>query len=178
MAQLWMKDADATWVPQALGIDTFIRAEAATITTDCHDHGQYDAIITQPHRGVIPAHPAHWILLFSNRAEVQVNGTPLRSGIRILRDHDALHLKGAGPLFFSTERLAEIQPFPDAERPIHCPRCKLPIAAKQPAVQCPQCGNWHHQSGDRPCWHYGEHCALCPQPTALDAGYRWTPEML
>ena len=49
--------------------------------------------------------------------------------------------------------------------------------AGTPAVQCPACGRWFHQSAELPCWTYSDHC-LCPQPTALDCGYQWTPHGL
>jgi len=42
-------------------------------------------------------------------------------------------------------------------------------------VRCPQCGVWHHQSDELPCWVYSSSCSLCDHPTALDAGYRWIP---
>ena len=44
------------------------------------------------------------------------------------------------------------------------------------AVRCPQCGIWYHQHDQLPCWTYAPACGFCPQSTALDAGFAWTPE--
>jgi len=81
-------------------------------------------------------------------------------------------------MFFSTELLAGVTPYPGSERPILCARCKAEIATASPAVRCPRCGAWHHQSDELPCWTYAERCSVCDQPTALDAGFAWTPEEL
>ncbi len=116
-----------------------------------------------------------WLLLGTDA--VRVNGSPLDVGLRVLRDQDELVAAGRR-MFFSTETLAVIVPLPVTERAVFCPRCKLEIAPGSPAVACPQCGVWHHQSDDYPCWTYAERCTLCDQPSALDAGYRWTPDDL
>ena len=114
-----------------------------------------------------------WVLTGTAR----VNGMPLRTGIRVLRDRDELEIGGLCT-FFSTETLALVEPMPRGDKPVFCPRCKQGIEPESAAVRCPQCRVWHHQSDDLPCWTYAEHCTLCDQPTALDAGYRWTPEEL
>lgn len=119
-----------------------------------------------------------WFAMCATPAGVHLNGVPLPAGIRALTERDELRVDGWGRVFFSIERLARVEPFPGSERPVRCPRCKLEIAAGAPAVRCPQCTVWHHQSDEFLCWTYAEHCALCPQMTALDAGYRWTPEGL
>jgi hypothetical protein len=108
-------------------------------------------------------------------AGVLLNGEPLRTGIRVLADRDELHVDGVGRVFFSTERLARVEPCPGAEPAVRCVRCKQIIEPGTDAVRCPQCGVWYHQSDDLPCWTYTPHCVLCPQPTALETGYRWTP---
>ncbi len=119
-----------------------------------------------------------WLVLSATPNGVRLNGRSLHTGIRALMDGDELHVAGLGRVFFSTEQLARIEPFPGAERPIFCPRCKQEIEGDGPAVRCPQCDVWHHQSEDLPCWTYSETCALCDQRTHLEAGYRWTPEGL
>jgi hypothetical protein len=81
-------------------------------------------------------------------------------------------------VFYSTERLALVEEFPGANAPAYCPRCKQAIASGHPAVKCPGCGVYYHQSNELPCWTYTDVCALCPQSTALDAGYQWSPEAL
>ena len=116
-----------------------------------------------------------WLLV--GTPAVRVNGVPLDAGIRVLDDRDELRTDD-DRTFFSTESLAAIAPFPGDERATFCPRCKLEIAPGSPAVRCPHCGVWHHQSDELPCWMYAEHCTMCDQPTALDAGFRWTPEEL
>jgi hypothetical protein len=116
-----------------------------------------------------------WVLV--GPPDVTVNGLPLLAGLRVLRDRDEV-CAGGHQVFFSTERLARVEPFPGAAQPIYCARCKDVIERGADAVRCPDCGLWCHQTADTPCWTYGETCALCPQPTDLDASYRWTPEEL
>ena len=124
-----------------------------------------------------------WVLLAGNRSGVRVNGVPLLLGMHVLGDHDEIFVPTpAEPrrFYFSTERLARVEPFPAADGAATCPRCKQPIEQGDPAVRCPSssCGVWHHQSEKWPCWTYSDRCALCPTSTALDSGYRWTPEEL
>jgi hypothetical protein len=116
-----------------------------------------------------------WLVMGVTAAGVLLNGEPLRTGIRVLADRDELHVDGVGRVFFSTERLARVEPCPGAEPAVRCVRCKQIIEPGTDAVRCPQCGVWYHQSDDLPCWTYTPHCVLCPQPTALETGYRWTP---
>lgn len=117
-----------------------------------------------------------WVLL--GAPAVRVNGSPVDTGILVLRDRDEI-CAGAQRLFFSTEQLAVVAPYPGAVRPAFCPRCKLEIESGSPAVACPRCRVWHHQSDDLlPCWTYSGRCALCDQVTALDADFQWTPEEL
>ena len=115
----------------------------------------------------------NWVLT----GDARVNGMPLLTGIRVLRDRDELEVNGVHA-FFSTETLALVEPMPRGDKRVFCPRCKQGIESESAAVRCPRCRVWHHQSDDLPCWTYAERCALCDQPTALDAGYRWTPEEL
>ena len=115
-----------------------------------------------------------WVVL--GPASVSINAHPLDTGIRVLRDRDELRV-GASRAFFSTETLPTMVSFP-GERPVLCARCKLEILAGSPAVRCPQCRIWHHQSDESPCWTYHTTCTNCDQPTALDANYRWSPEAL
>ena len=91
---------------------------------------------------------------------------------------DEIQTSASGSIFFSSEIRAAVEPFPGGETPIHCPRCKLAIERETPAVRCPACFLWHHESSEYPCWTYSEHCAMCDQPTDLEAGFRFTPEDL
>jgi len=119
-----------------------------------------------------------WILLAAPRAGISINGLPLQVGIHVLADRDEIRIGGRGSVFFSTERPARCEPLPPSDRSLVCPRCRQPIEPGTPAVRCPQCALWHHQSADLPCWSYAPTCALCPRSTEQDAGFQWTPEDL
>jgi hypothetical protein len=127
---------------------------------------------------------AEWVLLAGNRCAVTVNGTPPGVGAHVLRDRDEIVLHGAGGsaalrTFFSTERLAVVEPLPAAAGTVKCARCKGTIEPGQMAVRCPSCECYHHEiAGVRNCWTYRPKCALCPHPTLLDGTYHWTPEEL
>jgi len=114
-----------------------------------------------------------WVLL--GPPSVVVNGMPLDTGIRVLQDRDELR-SGDVRTFFSSEALAAVAPFIPGPTTACCPRCKLEIVAGSAAVRCPGCKIAHHQTEDLPCWEYAPRCALCDQPTALEAGFRWTPD--
>jgi len=118
-----------------------------------------------------------WVLLAAPSTSASINGQATLLGIRALKDRDEI-VVGGERLFFTKERLAMAQPFPGAGQAVFCARCKQEIASPCPAVRCPACGTWCHESEDLPCWTYAVACPLCDQPTALDAGYRWTPEEL
>jgi len=121
-----------------------------------------------------------WAIL--GPASVQVNGVPLLGGIRILNDRDEIRACDGAPFYFSTERLAKVEPFPGTGRRTFCARCKTEIAVGTPAVRCPGCGMWCHQSeaDGLLCWQYPgtSTCPLCDFPNALDGTYRWSPENL
>jgi len=119
-----------------------------------------------------------WIMLAGRRIAVRVNGQPLALGIRALRDKDEI-VAGGHRLFFSTEELARVTPFPGMERSVFCPRCKQKLEPGDPAVCCPLCRAWSHQSEILPCWQYAPTCALCQQQsTALDAEFNFNPANL
>ena len=125
------------------------------------------------------------MLLSDSSSGVQVNATPIQLGIRVLSHRDEIFLTGGASdfpsrFYFSTERLAHVEPFPGTDGSAICGRCKQPIERGDLAVRCPSanCGIWHHQTEHLGCWTYSDHCALCPTPTALDSGFRWTPEDL
>ena len=120
----------------------------------------------------------HWILFSKEERGASVNGQPLLAGITVLRDRDEILLGGRTRLYFSTEELAKVEPFPGSDGPVFCSRCRQPVQPGTPAVLCPCCGHWCEQSETKPCWTYGPTCPLCEQPTAFDNGLRWTPETL
>lgn len=117
-----------------------------------------------------------WVLLAGTATGVRVNGLPT-PGIRVLHDRDEIRLwtHGEQMVFFSTERVASIQPYAGPEG-ARCPRCRRVLESGVPAVECPHCGVWHHEKPEAFCWTYSEACAVCSQETRLDAGYDWQPE--
>jgi hypothetical protein len=119
-----------------------------------------------------------WALMSSAQSSTRVNGIRVTTGLTILADRDEIRPAGGPTWFFSTETQARVEPFPGSGERGFCPRCKLPIAAGAPAVRCPGCGLWYHQSDEFPCWTYAPQCTACPQPTEFGAGFRWTPEDL
>ncbi len=138
-------------------------------------------------RGALPAPPALiravnaagaecWVRVTEDDSGVRLNGQA-PPPIRILADKDEISAPGAGRRFFSTERLARVEPF-EGPTDLCCPRCKELIKPGSAVVRCPGCGVVHHQSDEFPCWTHVERCALCDYPTALDAGFRWTPQEL
>ncbi len=131
------------------------------------------ALLLPARRGALGA----WVLIANPQAEVRVNGFRLAMGIRALGDRDEIRVGHNPPVYFSREAPAEVQPFPGAERPVPCPRCRLAIEPGEAAVRCPSCGVWHHQLDDRPCYTYAPHCAACGAPAELNGDYRWVPEV-
>jgi hypothetical protein len=121
--------------------------------------------------------PETWALV-GGPERVRVNGSPLLLGLAVLDDRDELQVSAEHTLFFSTERIVKVEPYPNSGARGFCPRCKLSIESGSQAVRCPRCSLWHHQGDEMPCWTYSATCAVCAQPTALDAGFRWTPEDL
>lgn len=125
-----------------------------------------------------PSGGENWLLKCATTAQVRLNGSPVYLGVHTLIDHDEIVLDGKARFFFSSEELVQVVPFPGAAQPVFCARDKSEIVKGSLAVRCPTCGTWCHQSEDKPCWLYGPTCPVDDHPTALDAGYRWTPETL
>ena len=118
-----------------------------------------------------------WAVVAGHTTDLRVNGIPLMAmGMRVLADRDELAIPGVGSAYFSAEQLATVAPFPGADRVVLCGRCRQEIARGTPSVECPQCGTAYHETAELNCFTYGAHCAFCPAPTALDAGYSWVPE--
>lgn len=116
-----------------------------------------------------------WALIAPANSDVRVNSRAAHAGLCVLSDRDEIR-SGAAVRYFSTETLAEVVPFPGAARAVYCARCRQEIQVGAPAVCCPNCGIWYNQSAELPCWTYTEKCTFCGHPTALDAGFSWTPE--
>jgi hypothetical protein len=175
MAHLWVRNENAEWAVVPLDADAFdlsVSPPRATPLEHVSKGGDSRVFLLRLREA------REWILLSSSQDRVRVNGLKVASGIRVLSDRDEIRVEGVDTFFFSTERLAVIEPFPGAERAVFCPRCKQGFQEGALAVQCPQCKVWHHQSEELPCWTYSPTCALDDQPTDLDADYRWTPREL
>ena len=174
MAHIWILDTAQSWKALQLG------PEAAWISSR-PPHDLRDAADGDPEGGVdlIPRDDAgreQWLLLADWQPGVWVNGLPLSAGMRVLADRDEIRLAAGSSVFFSTERLALIEPYPGGDSSAACPRCRLPIEKGSPAVMCPACLVWYHQTEEFPCWLYSARCGLCSQPTDLAAGFRWSLE--
>jgi len=122
-----------------------------------------------------------WTILVPPGLTVMVNGFPVLTGVKLLRDRDEIYMPGNPPFFFSTESIPVVEPFPGMDRKIECPRCRMEIRKGMPAVRCPNpsCGTWHHMDPENnlPCWTYADFCGNpnCKYPTNLDEEYKWTP---
>lgn len=121
-----------------------------------------------------------WLLFTGDSTAVWVDGVPQSLGLYHLADGQEILVKGAGVVVMTTERPPLKATLPDSERDVICPRCKTEIEPGSNAVQCPSCRIWHHEMDGLPCWTYehSTHCAMCAQPTDLDAGLRRIPEGL
>jgi hypothetical protein len=116
-----------------------------------------------------------WALIAPNDAGVRVNSRPVSAGLRVLADKDEIRV-GGEVRYFSTETLAAVEPFPAADRPVYCGRCRQVIEAGSAAVCCPGCNIWYHQRAKLPCFTYAEKCTFCDHATSLNSGFVWIPE--
>jgi hypothetical protein len=178
MAHLWCENPTQDWEVVHLA-----QARLLLEPQGARPHAEFDAAVAS-HDAVLcrvnAGESEPWLLITRPDARVRLNGAPVALGIVALRDRDAILVsdeRGAFRRFyFSTERLAAVRPLPHDMAGAFCPRCKQAIRPDSPAVECPACGVWHHESGERNCWTYAANCAACQsQPTDLDTGYRWTP---
>jgi hypothetical protein len=178
MAHIWLRSSAEAWTQAALAEQEYLLAADSVQPRDAASTRDAAAPVLRRF-GSNPRESA-WALIAPPGTDVRVSSHPVRAGICILADRDSIRLSGAAPAYFSTEELARVEPFPHVEEPHYCPRCKLEIVAGGATVRCPACGVWHHEdaAAERRCWTYAARCALCEQPTALDVGYRWTPESL
>jgi hypothetical protein len=173
MAHFWKRDEANGWVVLPASDPIAFVGDAETIATT----GDGAAMLEHAYLRRLANPPETWALVCPPRSDVRVNGERLPLGLAILSDRDELRVPGQSARFFSTEATAHIETFPESAGGF-CPRCKQAIAPRSAAVRCPGCGLWHHASDDLPCWNYATTCAGCAQDTALDAGFKWTPEEL
>lgn len=119
---------------------------------------------------------AQWALISLPDSVLRVNGWELAVGVRRLEHRDEIRI-GDARAWFSTEELAAVEPYARDDAP-RCPRCLQPVEAGQASVRCPRCAVVHHATEALGCWTYAARCALCEQPTSLDAGFQFSPEDL
>ena len=180
MAHLWVSDDTSVW--SVLPLDGALFALGGMpprrLVDDEHQDADDDCRVVL--QRVDDPSGTLWVVVARREAQPLINGVPSRLGLTVLDDRDEIRVPGVPPMFFSTEVLPTVQPLPEAATLGHCPRCQQTLVAGHAAVRCPQCGLWHHETVDLPCWTYQPRCAnpACPQATALDAGFSWTPETL
>ena len=167
MASLWFEELPGDWAIRALSAPADVLAPDSTSPAGAPFLAYSDAPAA---RG--------WHLLAPPHREVWLNGLPVLAGVRTLCDRDEIRTDAGDTFFFSTEELAAVTALPAGDATIMCPRCRQQVETGTSAVRCPQCNLWHHQSDTLPCWTYAPTCAMCPQPSALDAGFQWTPTEL
>jgi hypothetical protein len=177
MAHLWLKDDSDGWAVLSLDKQAYTLATNPPRPVAPHLAAEVAASRVLLLRAQL-VEGASWVLLAKEDGDVFINGSRLSLGIRVIADRDEIRVRDLATIYFSTESLPAVAQFPGAEKALFCPRCRMKIEEGRLAVRCPSCGVWHHQTDDLPCWTYAEVCALCPQPTDLDAGFRWTPEEL
>jgi len=175
MAHLWMSDDGGDWCVLSLNgadvdLTTLLAREQPTAEAGS-EVAPRALLLREPSTG-----SSGWLLVTTKGCRARVSGKSVATGIRRLVDRDEILLHGLGRCYFSTETLARIEPLSEEDATGCCPRCKQGLTAGQPAVKCPGCGVWHHQSDELPCWTYAERCAICGGSTALDSGFSWTPE--
>src|SRR5262249_13722566 len=143
VAHFWIVDPAGGWKVAPVEQDNLVLDRAADGQVCVHPGTEgTSAAVRILHQRALEGES--WVLLSSSG--IRVNGLPLTLGVRVLADRDEVLLGGTGRVFFSTERLARVEPFPGSERPVFCPRCRQPIDGGCAAVKCPQCGVTHHQS--------------------------------
>jgi hypothetical protein len=175
MAHIWNVDNAGQWTATPVG-DALSLLECARGLVEVSV--EETRALERLHLRRLAHPPDTWALVCPPQSDVRINGAPVPLGLAILSDRDELRFPGANPRFFSTESLAHVEPFPEGAGHGRCPRCKQGIESGSAAVRCPCCGLWYHASDELPCWTYADRCAGCPQITATDAGFRWTPEDL
>ena len=171
MAYLWRQDHDNRWHAGTLEENRCTRVSDA-------EPSAVPPLAPALVRTVTSEGAERWVVVGDGASGVRVNGQAF-PGIRLLADKDEISVPPRGRFFFSSERLACVEPF-DGSREVSCPRCLRPIKPGDPAVRCPNanCGALHHQMERWWCWTHEESCQLCDQLTRFDAGFRWTPEKL
>jgi molybdopterin/thiamine biosynthesis adenylyltransferase len=153
MAHLWVRDEDG-WGAQRLSDAGIDLAGPLTRQANASEHPATPAHAARLIRTYV-ASAQTWALVASPSSTLRVNGRTPPAGLCVLDDRDEIRC-GAEKLYFSTETLASVEPFPGSDRPVFCGRCRQLIEPDSPSVRCPSCGVWYNQSVDLPCWTYAE----------------------
>ena len=133
-----------------------------------------DAALLVPVESATSDSRDQWLLI--GNGALRVNGNPIPPGIRLLQHRDELRLAGARA-WFSTERLAVVEPLEDRSGP-RCPRCSKEIAYGSLSAICPACSVAFHQSDRKPCFTYEPVCPICKGGTEIGGEFSFRPELL
>ena len=163
MAHIWLQNEAREWTAHPL------TADDSPPASKCTPSGIHFLNTTTDNQ-------ENWVVVAGHGSGITINGVPLLIGIHVLRNRDEIRWSREGFGFFSSEELASVVDMPAGDRTMVCPRCKQEILPGTPALRCPRCGIWHHQSEQLPCYTYAENCATCTRKTSLDGGYDWIPE--
>lgn len=161
MPQIWYR-TDEEWVVESLGPERTLGAWGA---------GSATMLRFRRAAGGAPGYA-----LLADPEAVRVNGEPLLTGLRVLRDRDEILGPRGDRLWYSSERLAEVAPFV-GEEDARCPRCRGGIVRGVAAVACPGCGVFYHSSEERPCFLFHDSCVICGHATCglAEPEFGWTP---
>lgn len=176
MGHTWEKDDVGGWVDHPLEAEMVALGQEGPIPLQVDEQlGCVSGPVLM--RSLDSSNEERWLILCVPGSRARVNETPIPVGARLLKDRDAITFSGRHTVFFSSERLAQVEPYPGTTDDTCCIRCKLPLDPGAPVVRCPnpECGFFHHESVQHPCWTYADGCAACGHPTDLDAGFQWSP---
>jgi hypothetical protein len=164
---LWIQNDLHVWEAQALTTMGYLRL---------HQDGRVAWVAEDTDRQAL-LHPwqettgaASYLLLVKPGAGVRLNGRQPLS-LSLLQDRDEITL-GKTAVYFTTETLPVVVPFPGSADTLFCARCKGALNTGELALQCPGCQLWYHAHDTRPCWTYHTHC-VCAYPTHGD--FVWRP---
>lgn len=175
MAHFWLQNDAREWTVQPL-VDAEHNLKSFLDEARGHTPATGSAPVDVQFLKVKAGNQENWVLVAGQGSDISINGLPLFLGIRILGDRDEIRWNPNGFLFFSTEELAAVVHLPQIDRKISCPRCKQEIEPGTPAVLCPSCKIYYHQSEQLPCYTYSKNCATCDRETRLGSEYEWIPE--
>ena len=121
MSHLWVRNSDGRWTDHPLDSE-LVRLTPngpATLAEHALLNGVSDPVLV---RTPDPFGLAGWVVMCSPCSRTRVNGVRLLIGARVLRDRDAIALGDGNTVFFSSERVAEIVPFPGEDNRTCCIR--------------------------------------------------------